>query len=1681
MAGESWNMSLSKTGRLANILVVDDDPNNLRLLTDVLSRRGYGIRPVRDGRMALAAVRAEAPDLILLDIMMPGMDGYEVCAQLKADAKNREIPVIFLSALNEAFDKVKAFSTGGVDYITKPFEIEEVIARIENHLNICQLQKQLRNQNDLLQQEICERKLLEEKLKSSEAEIRGFFESMADIVMLVDSEGNTLKVAPTNPARLYPEGTDILGQTIEQFFGEQHETFRHYVKRSLEAQQVINCEYSLRVGEERAWFSASVAPTSDNTVAWVARDISDRKKAEDELRLLLETTNAITQAPDIDSALASVLRLVSRTIGWDFAEAWLPSESGEFLESSWGWYGGKPSLEKFRRYSEKIMLAPNQGLAGRVWASGKPEWIEDASQTEPSTFLRAEIAAKEGLKAAFGVPVVADRKVLVVLVFFRRSASKEDKRLLDLVGAVAAMVSSLIGRKTAETALRASEERLQLALEGSNLALWDWNLKTGKIYRDRAWKKMLGYEENEIGDTVKAFRRLLHPEDEPVVKKALNAYLRSEKSFYEVECRMRSKQGYWKWILCRGKVSERNKRGEPVRMTGTHKDISDRKALERELDRREARLNAFFNCAPAGMNIIDRDLRFVQINEILAEINGVPAAEHIGKTIREVLPEIAPIVEPLYQQVLATGEAIINREIAGELRTQPGILRHWVVSYFPIALKGSAPSSVGSFLVEITDRKRAELDLQVAKERLQYLLAASPAVIFSCKAQGDFAATFMSENVAAILGYEAQEFVENANFWAERVHPEDLNGILSKEQLLNQDFASYEYRFRTRDGNYRSLYSQLKLLRDAAGNPIEYVGYLIDISDRKAAEAALKESEERFNLAVSGTNDGIWDWDLRSNRVYFSPVWMQLLGYEEGELPQDLTTWSDRVHPDDWAGTIAAIQAHVDGKTPIYENIHRLKHRDERWLWVEAKAKCLRDKYDKPYRMIGTTTDITQRKQAEEALKESAEREKALSRVVQKMRQSLDIETIFAATTSELRRVINCDRVLVYQFNPDWSGTFVAESVASEWNAILQHSCLNSQAISSDACAVKNLSHINVFAQDSYLQSTRGGIYNKGIHYLAVDDIYQAKFSPCYIEILELLQVKAYITVPIFCGDKLWGLLAAYQNQTPRQWKEAEISIVVHIGNQLGIALQQAELLDRTKKQSEALQEAVTAADAANRAKSEFLASMSHELRTPLNAILGFSQVMSRDNTFPPDHHKNLSIINRAGEHLLALIDDILEVSKIEAGRTNFNESCFDLKPLLDSLEKMLQLKAASKGLRLFFEYGKGIPQYVRTDEGKLRQVLLNLLGNAIKFTQVGSVTLRVSLGCVLFAENKRPLATDGDKLTLHFEVEDTGAGIDPEEIYLLFEAFGQTESGRKSGQGTGLGLPISQKYVQLMGGEIRVTSTPGEGSIFAFDIQIGAADGAQVQASQPYPKILGIAANQPEYRILLVDDISESRLLLVKLLGSLGFSVREAENGQEAVKIWKDWQPHLILMDMRMPVMDGYEATGQIRALEKARQAVAASQQKSGDCDSSSRSPSGKTIIFALTASAFEEQRKTILSAGCDDFVGKPFQADVLLEKIGLYLGVQYEFERESQAVEKEPEKTEAIAEGDLQKLLFEMPREWTERVYSAASEGSDDVVLMLIEQLPDRADALANALRDLADNFQFAQIMRLIEESLK
>lgn len=502
-----------------------------------------------------------------------------------------------------------------------------------------------------------------------------------------------------------------------------------------------------------------------------------------------------------------------------------------------------------------------------------------------------------------------------------------------------------------------------------------------------------------------------------------------------------------------------------------------------------------------------------------------------------------------------------------------------------------------------------------------------------------------------------------------------------------------------------------------------------------------------------------------------------------------------------------------------------------------------------------------------------------------------------------------------------------------------------------------------------------------------------------------------------------------------------EVGHLAHSFNQMvdNLAEAQQTLEKRVEERTEELQttnnellQAKDAAETANRAKSAFLANMSHELRTPLNAILGFTQLMVRDQSLSSEHRDNLSVVSRSGEHLLALINDVLEISKIEAGQTILTEEAFDLYRLLNDLEGMFQLRAEDKSLQLIFEYVDNVPQYVFLDQGKLRQVLINLLSNAIKFTEKGGVTLRAKI----------------QDTHLYFEVEDTGPGIAPEEQRALFEAFSQTETGQKSQEGTGLGLSISQQFVSLMQGEFSVRSEVGRGSVFSFFVAHKNATAEDIQhTNQTNHNVVGLAPGQPAYRILIVEDRIENRKLLTRFLTPLGFEVKEAEDGKIGLKTWDEWKPHLIWMDMRMPVMDGYEATRRIKAADKNKE----------------------TVIIALTASVFEEERSIVLSVGCDDFVRKPFKPQEIYDALTKHLGVKFLYEDDEEPI------TEAEAEATISEALTQLLPEWIATFHEAANRADTDEMLTLLSQVEsDHADAVKE-LTDMVNNFRLEELIAL------
>ncbi len=524
-------------------------------------------------------------------------------------------------------------------------------------------------------------------------------------------------------------------------------------------------------------------------------------------------------------------------------------------------------------------------------------------------------------------------------------------------------------------------------------------------------------------------------------------------------------------------------------------------------------------------------------------------------------------------------------------------------------------------------------------------------------------------------------------------------------------------------------------------------------------------------------------------------------------------------------------------------------------------------------------------------------------------------------------------------------------------------------------------------------------------------------------------------------------------DRVPR-WSRDKVALVMHFYMQFAAMISRlshanltlARTLMEQQRTRGDLIVAKEQAESANRAKSTFLASMSHEIRTPLNAILGFAQVLARDPTLTGPQRDGLDAVQRAGEHLLTLINDILDMAKIEAGHMTSMVAPFDLHRLIVQTEAFFRQPARDRGLTLKIEQDP-VPPYVLGDKLHLRQVLINLIGNAIKFTGTGGVTLRVSRAT--------------GEVDTRFSVQDTGMGIAPEEQDRLFKPFSQTLTGLMSEQGTGLGLALSSQYVRIMGGDLSLESTPGTGSCFSFRPRLPPTGADVSSQAQGQDSIVGLEPGQPVRRVLIVDDLADNRAPLRALLKGWDpksnlLELREGADGQEAVAIWREWQPQILFMDMRMPVLSGEEATRRIRALEAA------------DPDAV------RTLIVALTVSAFQEDRERFLACGCDDYASKPFKAEELVAILEYRAGLKF-------LRGGTPSATLCpLSPVEVASRLLAQPEEWSTALRAAVELGDFARITRLVEQIGGQDPALSTLLSQWAYDYDWEAFTQALQRGV-
>ena len=625
---------------------------------------------------------------------------------------------------------------------------------------------------------------------------------------------------------------------------------------------------------------------------------------------------------------------------------------------------------------------------------------------------------------------------------------------------------------------------------------------------------------------------------------------------------------------------------------------------------------------------------------------------------------------------------------------------------------------------------------------------------------------------------------------------------------------------------------------------------MADITDSQYIEEELRKSEERLQLALEGSELGLWDWNIANNSIYLSPQWKKMLGYEENEIEDSVSFWERLLHPEDLPRAWDSVGAHLDGETPIYAEEFRMRTRSGEWIWTAHYGKVVsRDEQGQPLRMVGTHKNITKRKQAE----------------------------------------------------------------------------------------------------------------------------------------AELLQAK----------------------------EKAEV---------------------------------------ANQAKSQFLANMSHELRTPLNGILGYAQILQHSPHLSTEELKGIDIINRSGKHLLNLINDVLDLAKIEAGKMELACKTFHLLTFLQEIVGICRIRAERKDLLFCFQSTSELPKYVWGDEKRLRQILVNLLGNAIKFSHWGTVkftveilqeqesTQSISLGCCV--QEKR--------IKIRFQVADSGIGISPEQVEKIFLPFEQLGEASQRAQGTGLGLTISQKLLKEMGSSLQVKSQPNVGSTFWFDLELPKVKGNLGNTIIPPKKIVGYKGKAR--KVLIVDDHWENRQIFTHLLTPLGFEIKEATNGKEGLDKAINFRPDLVITDLIMPEMNGWQFLQNLR-----------------------ESPSLHSVVaIASSTRVFEENRQQCLQAGADDFLPKPVELESMLEMFRVHLRLEWIYQQKIAF---------SAPSFDHTQFFIPPPKADLTNLHHLAKTGLVHDILnqiKMIEQTDQKYLPFIQHLRQLAENFQIKQIKELIEKYL-
>jgi PAS domain S-box-containing protein len=661
-----------------------------------------------------------------------------------------------------------------------------------------------------------------------------------------------------------------------------------------------------------------------------------------------------------------------------------------------------------------------------------------------------------------------------------------------------------------------------------------------------------------------------------------------------------------------------------------------------------------------------------------------------------------------------------------------------------------------------------------------------------------------SVTTEALHGVAPGAFDGTVNGFFNSLHPDDREMVREALRRTLEEGADYNIEFRVLwpDGSIHWIASKGQVYYNNSGKPVRMTGINMDITERKQVEEALRVSEELWQLAWRGSNDGLWDWNIKNNKAFLSTRWKEMLGYEDCEISNHLDEWVKRVHPDDLGWVMQAVQDHLAKKTPFYSAEHRILCKDGTYKWILARGQAIWDQEGKPMRMTGSHTDMTQRKQAEEELQRQNLRSQLFAEVTLKIRQSLQIEEILHTSVTEVQRILKSDRVLLFQLLSNGLGKVVTEAVNPNYPSVLG----------------KNITE-KCLETDYLHKYSHGRIY-------AIDDIDKAEVPECLVEFMQEFNVKAKLSVPIFLKEKFWGLLIAHQCNQPRVWSSFETELLGQLADQIGIALAQAQLLEQETRYCQELARS-------NAELQQFASIASHDLQEPLRKIQAFGDRLKNkySEVLTEQGRDYLERMQNAASRMQNLIDALLLLSRITTRAQPFvavnlgevvQEVLLDLEVRIDSEQARIEL---------------GSLPTIEADRLQMRQLLQNLIGNGLKFHAKDEPPQVKIWARLTDSQNiNDQLAKINEEIPFLYNpthcqivVQDHGIGFDEKYTDRIFNVF-QRLQGRSEYEGTGMGLAICRKIVERHNGSITAKSTPGQGATFIVTLPIKQRQGENSQ-----------------------------------------------------------------------------------------------------------------------------------------------------------------------------------------------------------------------------------------------------------